>query len=124
MYIRGKNYAGVIVGVYVDDLIVTGKDPADITEFKQQMMDEFDMSDLGLLHYYLRIEVGQGNGKISIKQTAYAKKVLEQFGMIECNSIKYPMETKIQVQKDDEGHPVDATEYRRVIGSLRYLLNT
>ena len=124
VYIRGKNCSGVIVGVYVNDLIITGKDPADITEFKQQMMDEFDMSDLGLLHYYLRIEVGQGNGKISIKQAAYAKKVLEQFGMIECNSIKYPMETKIQVHKDDEGHPVDATEYRRVIGSLRYLLNT
>ena len=88
------------------------------------MMDEFDMSDLGLLHYYLGIEVGQRNGKISIKQTAYAKKVMEQFGMIECNSIKYLMETKIQVHKDDEGHPVDATEYRRVIGSLRYLLNT
>ena len=124
VYIRGKNCVGVIVGVYVDDLIVIGKDPADITEFKQKMMDEFDMSDLGLLHYYLGIEVGQGNDKISIKQTAYSKKLLEQFGMIKCNSIKYPMGAKIQVHKDDEGHPVDATEYRRVIGSLRYLLNT
>ena len=124
VYIRGKNCSGVIVGVYVDDLIVTGKDPAAIVEFKQQMLDEFDMSDLGLLHYYLGIEVTQGNGKISIKQSTYAKKVLEQFGMMECNPTKYPMEPKAHLQKDGAGHPVDVTEYRRVIGCLRYLLNT
>ena len=112
VYIRGKNCSGVIVGVYVDDLIVTDKDPAAIAEFKQQMLDEFDMSDLGLLHYYLGIEVTQGNGKISIKQSTYAKKVLEQFGMMECNSTKYPMEPKVHLQKDGAGHPVDVTEYR------------
>ena len=97
MYIQGKNCVGVIVGVYIDDLIVTGKDLSAIVEFKHQMMYEFDMSNLGFLHYYLGIEVMQGNGKISIKQTAYAKKVLEQFGMIECNSIKYPMEPRTQL---------------------------
>ena len=124
VYIRGKNCVGIIFGVYVDDLIVTSKDPAAIAEFMRQMMDEFDMRDLSLLHYYLRFEVGQGNGKISIKQTAYAKKVLEQFGMIECNLIKYPMEPKIQLHNDGEGHPVNATEYHQVIGSLKYFLNT
>jgi hypothetical protein len=44
--------------VYVDDLIVTGEDPAEISELKRQMTNEFEMSDLGLLSYYLGIEVG------------------------------------------------------------------
>ena len=64
MYIWGENCAGIIVGVYVDDLIVTSKNPSAFMEFEHQMMDEFDMSDLGLLSYYLSIEVAQGNGKL------------------------------------------------------------
>ena len=47
----------VIVGVYVDDLIVTGAEQRDIDAFKEKMKLMFRMSDLGLLTYYLGIEV-------------------------------------------------------------------
>ena len=70
------------------------------------------MSDLGLLHYYLGIEVAQEDDVITIKQAAYAKKVLKKFGMQECNRTKYPMEPRNHLHKDGEGHPVDAMEYR------------
>jgi hypothetical protein len=56
-----------------------------ITKFKEHMMCEFDISDLGLLTYYLGIEVSQENRCITIKQIGYAKKVVEQFGMTGCN---------------------------------------
>jgi hypothetical protein len=85
VYTRGKANTIIIVGVYVDDLIVTGKDPVAITAFKQQMMGEFEMSDLGFLTYYLGIEVGQQKAGITIKQSAYARIVLYQFGMVGCN---------------------------------------
>ena len=124
MYIHGKIGASIIVGVYVDDLIVTGEDAATIADFKKKMFGEFDMSNLGMLHYYLGIEVAQENGVITIKQTAYAKKILGQFGMLECNPTKYSMEPKIHLHKDEKGHPVDASEYRRVIRCLTYLLHT
>lgn len=88
------------------------------------MQGEFEMSDLGLLSYYLGIEVEQGEGGTTLKQTAYAKKVLVQFGMQDCNSTLIPMDPKMQLHKDAEGQEVDATEYRRVIGCLRYLLHT
>ena len=88
------------------------------------MMKEFEMSDLGLLSYYLGIEVDQKEGCITVKQAAYAKKVLKQFAMTECNPSKYPMEAKLQLGKDVEGTLVDLTEYRRVIGCLRYLTHT
>ena len=77
MYIRGKIGASIIIGVYVDDLIVTGEDAETIADFKKKMFGEFEMSDLGMLNYYLGIEVAQENGVITIKQTAYAKKILE-----------------------------------------------
>ncbi|KAG6500514.1 hypothetical protein ZIOFF_040360 [Zingiber officinale] len=47
-----------------------------------------------------------------------------EFKMTDCNSTKYPMEPKTQLHKDLEGTQVDATEYRRIIGCLRYLLYT
>lgn len=124
VYTRGKGQAGVIVGVYVDDLIVTGENPQEIAMFKQQMMGEFEMSDLGLLSYYLGIEVIQGENGIAIKQAAYAKKILSQFGMQGCNPTSIPMEPRSLLHKDADGNPIDATKYRRVIGCLRYLLHT
>lgn len=64
---------------------MTGGDPVEIAVFKKQMTCEFEMSDLGLLSFYLGIEVEQQEDCITIKQTSYAKKVLSQFGMIDCN---------------------------------------
>ncbi|XP_023518088.1 uncharacterized protein LOC111781633 [Cucurbita pepo subsp. pepo] len=88
------------------------------------MAKEFEMNDLGLLTYYLGIEVDQRKDCIMRKQSTYAKKLLQQFKMIECNPTKYPMEAKSQLEKDAEGNLVNSTKYRHVIGSLRYLTNT
>ncbi|KAG6530926.1 hypothetical protein ZIOFF_004693 [Zingiber officinale] len=124
VYTRGEGEASILVGVYVDDLIVTGGSTEKINKFKQQMMTEFEMSDLGLLSYYLGIEVEQQKSRISLRQSTYAKKILSQFKMADCNATKHPMEPKTQLHKDLEGTPVDATEYRRIVGCLRYLLHT
>ncbi|XP_038882322.1 uncharacterized mitochondrial protein AtMg00810-like [Benincasa hispida] len=82
------------------------------------------MSDLGLLSCCLGIEVEQQKGRILFKQPTFAKRILSQFGMDDCNATKYPMEPKAQLHKDMEGAPIDATEYRSIVGYLRYLLNT
>ena len=124
VYTGGKLGASIIVSVYVDDLIVTREDAATIVDFKKQMMSEFEMSDLGLLHYYLGIKVAQEDGVITIIQAPYAKKVLEQCWMLDYNPTKYTMEPKTHLHKDGEGHPMDATEYWRVIECLRYLVHT
>ena len=57
VYTRTKNGGTLIVGVYVDDLLVTGSNPKYVKEFKKEMNVRFEMSDLGLLTYYLGIEV-------------------------------------------------------------------
>ncbi|KAG6483717.1 hypothetical protein ZIOFF_060369 [Zingiber officinale] len=124
VYTRGEGEASILVGVYVDDLIVTESSTEKINKFKQQMMTEFEMSDLGLLSYYLGIEVEQQKSRILLRQSAYAKKILSQFKMADCNATKHPMEPKTQLHKDFEGTPVDATEYKHIIGCLRYLLHT
>jgi hypothetical protein len=124
VYTRGVGRSTVVLGVYVDDLIVTGEDPAEIEVFKQQMTSEFEMSGLGLLSFYLGIEVDQQNDFVTIKQSSYARKVLSQFGMGDCNPTKIPMDPGAKLDADKGGVRVDGTEYRRVIGCLRYHLHT
>lgn len=70
MYIWGNEGETVIISVYVHDLIVTGVSAEEIKVFKEQMMREFEMSDLGLLLYYLGIEVEQKTRCITIKQSS------------------------------------------------------
>jgi hypothetical protein len=62
---------------YVDDLIVTGADTEEIGRFKQQIVDKFRMSDLGLLHFYLGIKFQQNTSGIVLSQGAYASRLLE-----------------------------------------------
>jgi hypothetical protein len=67
------------------------------------MAAEFEMSDLGLLSYYLRIEVEQHDDFITLKQSGYAKKVLAKFGMEECNPTKIPMDPGTKLHEDKKG---------------------
>ena len=72
------------------------------------------MSDLGPLSFYLVIEVHQDDSGITLlRQTAYAKRVVE-----------LAMEERLKVSRDNTTEEVDATQYRRLVGSLRYLAHT
>jgi hypothetical protein len=57
VYARGEGASRLLVGVYVDDLIITRNDASKIAKFKREMSARFKMSDLGLLCFYLGIEV-------------------------------------------------------------------
>jgi hypothetical protein len=61
IYTRRTASKPLVVGVYVDDLIIDGPVDTDIAKFKEEMCGQFQMSDLGLLSYYLGIEVCQHN---------------------------------------------------------------
>jgi hypothetical protein len=57
VYRRGRGHSVLLVGVYVDDLIITGTEEAEVEAFMAQMKGTFQMSDLSLLYFYLSIEV-------------------------------------------------------------------
>lgn len=82
------------------------------------------MSDLGLLSYYLGMEVKQEPGEITLCQSAYASKIVELYGMKGCNAVDTPMEQHVKLLAGTAGSEVDVTRYRSIIGSLRYLVNT
>ncbi|KAD7116621.1 hypothetical protein E3N88_03889 [Mikania micrantha] len=124
VYKRNQKGKTVIMGVYVDDLLITGECKEEINKVKKKMEENFEMTDLGLLNYYLGIEVKQGNQGISIVQAGYAAKILKETRMEHCNATSYPMEPGLKLSKNDEGPKVDPTLFRQWVGYLRYLTHT
>ncbi|WVZ92975.1 hypothetical protein U9M48_039002 [Paspalum notatum var. saurae] len=124
LYTKRSKEGILIVGVYVDDLIVTGSEQQEIKKFKSEMAAKFKMSDLGLLTYYLGIEVRQGKQAIELCQSAYALKLLERAGLKGCNPTQVPMQEKPKLSKLSTAEKVDATHYRSLVGGLRYLTHT
>ena len=124
VYILKNVQDKLLVGVSVDDLIITGSNTEGIEEFKTSMKTQFEMTDFGLLNSYLGIEVIQEETEIKMCQSSYALKVLDEFNMKECNPAKTPMEYRLRLNREGEGEEVDSTYYRKLIGCLRYLTLT
>ena len=84
------------------------------------------MKDLGLMHYFLGLEVWKRQGKIFMEQGKYIVDVLKRFGMMDCKSMSTPMVTNLRKLHDsDTGSDlVDPTMYRQLIGSLMYMIHT
>eukprot|EP00253_Pinus_taeda_P011368 PITA_11368 len=110
---------------YVDDLFITSADPL-IHECKRQLDSKFEMKDLGLMHYFLGLEVWQKLGEIFLSQGKYVVKILERFGMVDCKPVTTLMELDFKKLSGSVARPVlrNAIEYHQLIGALMFLVNS
>jgi hypothetical protein len=116
MYRRSCGGDVLLIGVYVDDLVITESSLAVVKEFKEEMKRAFLMSDLRLLSFYLSIEVRQDAEGITLRQAHYAKKILEMAGMADCKAAATPMEERLRLSHDNTAEEVDATLYAASLG--------
>lgn len=114
----------LIVSLYVDDLIYTGTTAKLVEEFKYSMMKEYEMTDLGLMKYFLGIQVKQSENGIFISQEKYVEDLLKKFNMLNCKPVATPMAMNEKFSKYDGASKADATIFRSLVGSLIYLTNT
>uniref|UniRef100_A0A803PC26 Reverse transcriptase Ty1/copia-type domain-containing protein n=1 Tax=Cannabis sativa TaxID=3483 RepID=A0A803PC26_CANSA len=124
LYIKIKNEDILIVCLYVDDLIFTGSNSSMFEELKKDMAKEFEMTNIGLMSYYLDIEVKQEDKGIFITQEDYAKEVLKKFNMDDSNLVSTPLEYGTKLSKHDERGKVDPTLFKSLVESLHYLTCT
>lgn len=124
LFTKVKQGKHLIISLYVDDLIYTGDDEKMMSEFKESMMKEFDMSDLGKMRYFLGIEVVQFDGGVFISQMKYVIEVLRRFGMEHSNPVENPMVPGFKISKDENGVEMDGSFFKQLIGSLMYLTAT
>ena len=81
-----------ILVLYVDDLFLTG-DERLIDDCKSNLAIEFEMKDLGLMSYFLDLEVWQRDGCFFISQGKYAIEILRRFMMEDCRPMTMPLVT-------------------------------
>jgi hypothetical protein len=98
----------LILVLYVDDLFLTGSERL-IAECKRDLASEYEMKDLGLMHYFLGLEVWQRDGQTFLGQGKYAVEILKRFGMQDCRPMSTPMVTNWKKIDASRSEAVDPT---------------
>ena len=100
LYLKVVEDEPVILLLYVDDLFLTGKEKQ-IMESKKKLAEEFEMKYLGLMHYFLGLEIWQSSEEIFLNQGMYAVEILKRLNMLECKAMATPMDSNLKLLADD-----------------------
>lgn len=121
VYIYNHDDEFMIISLYVDDIMlfsVKTSKQRDVT--KKKLMEEFDMNDLGTAHHILGMKIEKtADGRFTLDQSSYIKKILDKFNMSDCKASKTPLEVGIKLEKEDSAKC--NFDYRSLIGYLMYL---
>ena len=90
-----------------------------IFDTKRKLAAKFEMKDLGMMHYFLGMEVWQTTNGIFLGQGKYAVEILKRFGMMDCKALTTPMASNLKLLSVASSESVDATMYCQMI----YLTN-
>jgi hypothetical protein len=97
----------LLIEVYVDDIIFGSDDDRMSQKFAKDMQNEFEMSLLGELSFFLGLQMCQRNQGIFISQTKYIREMLKRFRMEYCKPVSTPMQTSCKLSKDDDSKDID-----------------
>ncbi|KAJ9561930.1 hypothetical protein OSB04_007090 [Centaurea solstitialis] len=111
----------VVIQIYVDDIIFGSTSRELCKKFETVMTEEFKMSMMGEINFFLGLQVRQFSDGIFINQSKYIFDLLKKYDMSGCHSIGTPMATGNSIGPDHEGKDVDLRNYRSMVGSLMYL---
>ncbi|GJS21417.1 retrovirus-related pol polyprotein from transposon TNT 1-94 [Tanacetum coccineum] len=122
LFTKKKSSNLILVQIYVDDIIIgsTCQDMCD--EFAKIMHNEFEISMMGELNFFLVLQIKQMEDGIFFNQSKYIKEMFKKFGLDESKPMKTLMSS--DTTKDKECESVDSTKYRGMIGSLLYLTSS
>ncbi|GJR58134.1 retrovirus-related pol polyprotein from transposon TNT 1-94 [Tanacetum coccineum] len=121
LFTKKKDPNLIIVQIYVDDIIFGSTCQEMCDDFAKIMHDEFEMSMMGELNFFLGLQIKQLEDGIFFNQSKYIKEMLKKFRLEDSKPMKTPISTETKLTKDVEGESVDNTKYRGMIGSLLYL---
>ncbi len=130
LYFMQEGQHVVIVIIYVDDLIILASLMSSMKALKAMLEKEYEMSDLGELHFCLGVEFvrDRATRSITMSQSKYVVDVLKRFGMEDCKPIATPLDVNSKLVKlTDEEYAQEAQSmseapYKQAVGSLMYAM--
>jgi hypothetical protein len=114
----------LLVQIYVDDIIFGGSSHVLMSSFLEMMKNEFQMSMMGEITFFLCIQVKQMKQSTFVHQAKYMKDLMKKLNMTELKPMSTPMSMATALDLDENGEVVDQREYKSMIGSLLYLTVT
>ena len=112
VYILQRDDSHFLLVLYVDDLIIAGSTASIIDNVKATLQDRILMKNLGLLHYFLGIEIHQSSSGITLSQPKYALDLIARFHMSDCKAASTPFLSGVKLEAKCSAPLVDATLYR------------
>jgi hypothetical protein len=110
-----------VLQIYVDDIIFGSTNQDYCDEFGKMMANEFEMSMIGELSYFLGLQIKQLKNDTFVSQGKYIKDMLNKFGMENAKGISTPVGINGSLDSDTIGNMVDQKMYQCMIGSLLYV---
>ena len=110
LYLKVEGGILVMIFLCVDDMFLIGEDEL-IKYARRRLAIEFEMKELGIMHYFLGMEVWQNADGIFLGQGKYAEEILNKFGMLDCKAIATPMESNLKLLCEDSSYSFDSMAY-------------
>ena len=124
LFIQKTTRGYTLLLLYVDVMIITGDDLQGISDLKSFLKQQFDMKDLGLLSFFLGLEISYDQSGYYLSQVKYAFDFVFRSGLIDSKIMHTPMETNAHFSATDGTLLSDGTLYWQLVGSLIYLTVT
>ncbi|PKU64452.1 Retrovirus-related Pol polyprotein from transposon TNT 1-94 [Dendrobium catenatum] len=119
-----QNNTCIYLLMYVDDILITGNNPKEISAVIDKLSQRFTMKHLGQVHEFLGIKIDRRPNAYFLSQRKYAENILQIARLSDCKSLANPNCTKLPSNIQEDPVLSDPTIYKRIIGSLQYLVLT
>jgi len=90
------------VQIYVDDIIFVSTNASLCKEFFKLMQDEFEISMMRELKFFLGIQINQCKDGVYVHQSKYTKELLKKFKLEDCKEMNTPMHPTCTLSKEDK----------------------
>jgi transposase InsO family protein len=124
LYTKNVMNKKILITLYVDDGLVASTDETLAHQFLEELGRTVKITTKPA-SYYLGMEIQRAkDGSVCIKQEAYTRKILNRFGMSECNPVSTPIEKNSTTESGKVviGHTAKKFPYREAVGALTYLM--
>ncbi|KAM1804716.1 hypothetical protein ACFX12_030549 [Malus domestica] len=124
LYVKSDGPSLVVLLLYVDDIILSGDDDVHVQSVINQLTREFDMKDLGVLHYFLGLQIEYQPQGLFIHQSKYIKNLLHKAHMFDSKPCTTPCHPNQKLLNHGSLPFHDPGLYRSIVGALQYLTFT
>lgn len=124
LFMKSNGHCLVVLLLYVDDIILTGNVESHVQAVISQLTKKFDMKDLGLLHYFLGLQIEYQSQGIFVHQSKYITNLLHKTDMLHYKPFITPCHPNRKLLNHGSSSVADPSLYRSIVRALQYLTFT